>query len=60
MTNKNKINNLTLKISFLMQHQNILPDLQEIIEELDPGDDEYLKGAKDALLNLILHLARKG
>ena len=70
MDNKTKVNCVALKISFLMQHQNILPDLKDIAMEtyplnIDPDkinyeSPEYLMGACDALLKLISCLEQKG
>ena len=47
------------QVSFLMEHQMILPELQEIIDTI-PHDTEYGKGARDALLALIGSLHEKG
>lgn len=53
-------------IALLMEHQQILPDLKEIVSELNPGGNsfadsgEYLKGAQDALTYLITFLEQKG
>jgi hypothetical protein len=64
-----KIQVATLKMSFLMEHQNILPDLKEIATELyqvpesiiiNKDSPEYLQGAQDALLSLVNWLEQKG
>jgi hypothetical protein len=47
------------RVSFLMEHQMILPELQEIINTISP-DTEYGRGARDALLALIGSLHEKG
>jgi hypothetical protein len=47
-------------ITLLMEHQEILPDLKDIVRELESDSDEYLKGAHDALNYLIDFLAQKG
>jgi hypothetical protein len=47
------------QIAFLMEHQEILPDLKEYVSKLDDSD-EYLRGAHDALNYLIDFLAQKG
>lgn len=60
MTNEDKVKITTLKIAFLMKHQNIVPDLREIASELNSDSSEYLQGAADALLNLITALEQKG
>jgi hypothetical protein len=69
-TNLKKIKVTCRKISFLMRHQDILPDLKEIAMQLYPlGADpdkidydspEYLMGANTALLALIQCLEEKG
>ena len=59
------------KLSFLMEHQDINPDLKLIAQELSPpglmpGKDidreseEYLLGAYEALIALIMDLEEKG
>jgi hypothetical protein len=68
--NLQKIKVLARKVSFLMQHQHILPDLQHMLDEIYPlGIDtnkidrespEYLLGAYEALANLIMDLEEKG
>jgi hypothetical protein len=68
--NLRKIKLLARKVSFLMQHQHILPDLQHMLAEIYPsGVDpstidrqtpEYLLGAYEALVNLITDLEEKG
>lgn len=68
MDNKTKVACTTLKVAFLMQHQHILPDLKDIIAEIEPPHQEginmespeYLAGAYDALMNLISQLEKKG
>ena len=68
--NLKKVNVTALKISFLMPHQDVLPDLKELATELYPiGSDpdkinrdspEYLLGAFEALAALIYDLEHKG
>lgn len=68
--NLRKIKMLARKVSFLMQHQHILPDLQHMLTEIYPSgvdanvinreSSEYLLGAYEALLNLITDLEEKG
>ena len=68
--NLKKVKVVTRKISFLMHHQEILPDLKEIATQLYPlGEDpegmsrsssEYLLGAYEALMHLISCLEQKG
>jgi len=58
------------QISFLMPHQEVLPDLKEIAEALYPVDadpakidrnsKEYLAGASEALVAFIKFLTEKG
>ena len=45
-----------------MQHQHILPDLKDLANEIskDYPNDEYLKGATDALLLVINSLEERG
>lgn len=66
---KDKVRITALRISFLMKHQEILPDLKELVEELNLkyADSNgpicsaaYLEGAHDALFNLISALEQKG
>jgi hypothetical protein len=69
-TNSRKVSIAAMKISFLMEHQSILPDLRELAAELYPvGVDpekinkespEYLLGAYEALAALITALEQKG
>jgi hypothetical protein len=63
-TGKNLIKKTTLRMSFLMRHQEILPDLKELISDLDPAkcsdSSDYVQGAHDALLSLISALEQKG
>ncbi len=58
-------------MAFLMPHQEVLPDLKEVIQQLRPADGEYtssidhntdvyLMGAYDALSELIDFLKTKG
>lgn len=64
------VRKICASLSFLMEHQQILPDLKEIVSELDvqktsaeildPKDIEYLRGAQDALTYLIGFLEQKG
>jgi hypothetical protein len=56
-----KVRHACARIAFLMEHQEILPDLKEIVSEINPeGTEEYLKGAQDALAYLIGFLEQKG
>lgn len=54
-----KVRQVCARLTFLMEHQVILPDLKEIAAEISL-DDEYSKGAHDALLYLIEFLEQKG
>lgn len=58
-SNQQKVRTVCARISFLMEHQDILPDLKEIVGELN-SSDEYTKGAHDALNYLIGFLEQKG
>lgn len=68
--NIKKVKVVCRKISFLMHHQEILPDLKEIAtqlyplhadpEEIDRNSDAYLLGAYEALVRLISCLEEKG
>lgn len=68
--NLHKIKVLARKISFLMEHQHILPDLHKMLLEIYPTSkqpdyidretSEYLLGAYEALANLITDLEEKG
>lgn len=68
--NYKKIKITARKISFLMHHQEILPDLKQIAMQLYPlGTDpekinydspEFLMGANTALMALISCLEEKG
>jgi len=68
MSDINDVKKVALKMSFLMKHQEILPDLKELISDLDPAkypdnpidSVDYLQGAHDALLSLINALEQKG
>lgn len=55
-----KVRHICARVAFLMEHQEILPDLKEIVAEINPESEEYLKGAQDALHYLIEFLAQKG
>lgn len=59
-TPQQKVRLICNQISFLMEHQEILPDLKEITAKLNSEDSEYLKGAQDALNYLISFLEQKG
>lgn len=58
------------KITFLMHHQEILPDLKELAEQIRPegvesdkidrDSDAYLMGAYEAINYLIDSLKQKG
>ncbi len=56
---KKKVELVAKQVSFLMHHQEILPDLKEIISTI-PTDTEYGQGAQNALLTLISSLEQKG
>ena len=64
----NKVNVVAFRVSFLMEHQSIVPDLQNVISELKPDTElpinrespEYLMGAYEALTALVASLERKG
>lgn len=56
---KAKVQIVAKQVSFFMQHQEILPDLKEIISTI-PTDTEYGQGAHDGLLALIESLDKKG
>ena len=68
--NLKKVHVIARKISFLMAHQNILPDLKELAAQLSPAQppgvainresSEYLLGAYEALTSLIIALEEKG
>lgn len=68
--NLRKIKLLARKVSFLMEHQHIVPDLQKMLAEIYPTSKhpdyidretpEYLLGAYEALSNLITDLEEKG
>jgi hypothetical protein len=69
MSNKStsdKVKLISRKISFLMPHQEVLPDLKELAQELhqeleiNKESPEYLMGAHDALMSLITGLEQKG
>lgn len=61
-----KIRHICARVAFLMEHQEILPDLKEIVSEINPNGNsfadsgEYLKGAHDALTYLLEFLSQKG
>jgi len=54
-----KVQLVAKQVSFLMHHQEILPDLKELISTI-ATDTEYGQGAKDGLWTLIDSLERKG
>jgi hypothetical protein len=56
---KKKVEIVAKQVSFLMHHQEILPDLKEIISTI-PTDTEYGQGARDGLMILIESLDQKG
>jgi hypothetical protein len=68
--NQRKIKKITFQIGFLMEHQQILPEIRELALQLypyglEPGSidfdsPEYMRGACDALLSLIDLLKQKG
>lgn len=58
-------------MSFLMEHQDINPDLKILAEDLSPHglvpgkdidreSDEYMLGAYEALIALVMDLEEKG
>lgn len=61
---------ISRRMSFLMEHQDVSPDLKEVIQDLSPPgipgkdvdreSDEYLLGAYEALMSLIMDLEEKG
>jgi hypothetical protein len=61
-----KVKQVCLRIALLMEHQEILPDLKELVAELSPEittpilTDQYLQGAQEALNYLISFLEQKG
>jgi hypothetical protein len=68
--NYRKIKLVARKISFLMEHQTVLPDLKEIAmqtyplgtdpEKINYDSPEFLLGANTALMALISALEEKG
>ena len=67
--NYQKLKTACLRISLLMEHQHIVPDLMEFANELygadmqppqDCSHPEYLRGASEALCLLITFLEQKG
>ncbi len=67
MDNETQVKIVAKKISFLMHHQEILPDLKELAQSLlprtegiDKNSAEYLQGAHDALVCLVTFLSEKG
>lgn len=67
MDNRKKVLVAARKISFLMPHQEVLPDLKEIAATIYQGDTgldrnspEYMLGAFEALTALIEGLEQKG
>jgi len=66
MSQATKVKTIAFKISFLMPHQQVVPDLAELVAELasegevDTNSPEYLRGAHDALEILIIGLQKKG
>lgn len=68
-SNRAKVKVLCHKISFLMEHQRILPDLKELVTSVyatsaedveDCNSEEYMRGATDALHYLLEFLEQKG
>lgn len=65
-----KVRVVIKKITFLMHHQEILPDLRELAEQLHPegvesdkvdrNSEAYLMGVYEALTYLIDSLKQKG
>ncbi len=71
MNNKEKVQYIAKRVSFLMEHQEILPDLKDLAADVYPFDEPglspidkespaYLMGAYDALMALIKALEEKG
>lgn len=54
-----KVQLIARQVSFFMHHQEILPDLKELISTI-PTDTEYGQGARDGLWTLIDSLEKKG
>lgn len=54
-----RLQNVVKKISFLMEHQVILPDLKELVMQLRDEDSMYWCGVTDALMTLISSLEEK-
>lgn len=54
-----KVKEVCARISFFMEHQEIIPDLKEMVAEIS-SNDEYSKGAHDALTYLLGFLEQKG
>ena len=56
-----KVRQACMRISLLMEHQEILPDLKDIALQLYSVESpEYLRGAADALIYLVSFLEQKG
>lgn len=59
-----KVKLLAFKMSFLMEHQRILPELLDLAESLKDEEsfysDPYLQGAFDALTTMVVALKQKG
>lgn len=61
MSDQMKVKQVCAQLAFLMEHQEILPDLKEIIaEKLTENSSDYLRGAQDALNHLVTLLEQKG
>ena len=70
ISNSRKVSMTAMRLSFLMEHQEIIPDLREVATELYPvgaapeqinrDSPEYLLGAYEALAALITALEQKG
>lgn len=62
--NEKKVKLLAFKMSFIMEHQMVLPELLDLAESLKDDQefysDPYLKGAFDALTTLVVALRQKG
>lgn len=61
-SDQQKVRTTCFRVSLLMEHQDILPDLKELVAELSSpsNSEEYMKGAHDALNYLIGFLEQKG
>jgi len=60
--NSLKVKMVAYRVAFLMEHQQIISNLKEILNDMigEGPDSEYLLGAFDALNTLISALEEKG